>query len=316
MELVGHADIAARFFNALQQGRLHHAWLLYGAAGIGKHTLARELAAGFLCEQQLQRACGNCHGCRMFMAGSHPDLFQVSRQEGKRDISIAQIRELLAFLTLSGAEGERRVVILDGGEYMNMQAANALLKGLEEPAAGSLLLMTCSDLMRLPATIRSRCLLQHCAPLAEEDVRRVLGTLAVEEKYMTLAVALADGCPGTVACLQEKDVAEALLDWQRLTEDLAAADVGAIQDWLQRHIARVPHRLIADVLLMGIRGSLQRRAGFADTERLLTAAWALAGWPQAVARQTLRPAPTLLAHILRLRMAMRSRDASLAVKAG
>jgi len=314
MELVGHADIAARFFNALRQGRLHHAWLLHGAAGIGKHTLARELAAGFLCEQPSQRACGSCHGCRMFAAGSHPDAFRVSREEGKRDISIAQVRELLAFLTLSGAEGKRRVVILDGGEHMNMQAANALLKGLEEPAVGSLLLMTCSDLMRLPATVRSRCLLQHCAPLAEEDVRHVLAALAVDEKYMTLAVALADGCPGTVACLQEKDVAEALLDWQRLTANLAAADIGAVQDWLQRNIARVPHRLIADVLLAGMRRPLQQKSGFAAAERLLDAAWALAGWPEAVARQSLRPAPTLLAHILRLRMAMRGQD--VAVKAG
>ncbi|MFQ5582104.1 MAG: DNA polymerase III subunit delta [Mariprofundaceae bacterium] len=306
MKVVGHMDIVERFSKSIQAERLHHAWLLHGLKGVGKHTLARELAASYLCEKNAKKSCGQCHACRMFAAGSHPDVFHVALPEDKRDISVGQVRELLAFLALSGAEGERRVVILDNSEHMNIQAANALLKGLEEPATGSLLLITCSDLMRLPATVRSRCLLQHCAPLASDDTRQVLASLPVDEIYMDMAVHLADGCPGTVACLQEKSVAEALLEWQTLTQDVTRADIGKIQGWLQQHISRVPHQLIVAVLLEGMQQLLHQKAGFEPIDRLLSAGWALASWPQAVAKQSLRASPSLLAHILQLRMAARA----------
>ncbi len=203
-DVLGHQIVEDRFRDAMSRGRMHHAWLLHGARGIGKYSLAEKLASMLLCEQH--DACGECHACQMFRAGSHPDLFTVTLLEKKRDISIDQVRELLGFLALSGAEGERRVVILDDAERLNNQSANALLKGLEEPAAGSVLIMVCSDVMRLPATVRSRCLMQHCTPLTDSDVRTVLSS-RLDADTVDLAVDLADGCPGRVTCLEDGNIA-------------------------------------------------------------------------------------------------------------
>jgi DNA polymerase-3 subunit delta' len=241
----------------------------------------------------------------MLQAGSHPDFLYVGREEGKRDISVEQVRSLLSFLALSGAESERRVVLLDDAASMNMQAANALLKGLEEPAAGSLLLIVCDDLERLPATVRSRCMLERLATLSDTECRQVLQGLGVEGKALELSLMLADGRPGYVACLAEDEVAEALLAWRDLTCELARADIGALQDWLVKHIQRVPHRLLADTVLSAIEPAMQQPVDFDAHDSLMQAAWKLAAWPQRVVRQSLRAGPTLLSHILSLRVALR-----------
>ncbi|MCF6208636.1 MAG: DNA polymerase III subunit delta, partial [Ghiorsea sp.] len=173
-QVLGHDKVRTAFGEALQGGRLHHAWFLHGIKGIGKACLAEQLAALFLCESpdfHTYQACGQCHACAMLHAGSHPDVSKVERlydskkKKYNRDINIAQTREALGFLALSGLKSQKRVLMIDDANLMNNQAANALLKGLEEPAEGSLLLIVCHDLMRLPATIRSRCMMQACAPL-------------------------------------------------------------------------------------------------------------------------------------------------------
>lgn len=304
--LLGHARVRQAFERALNSGRLAHAWLLYGAKGIGKRCLAERLAMLALCETNT--GCGACHPCRLFVAGSHPDVFHAALIEGKRDISIEQVRDVLEFLSLSGAKGQRRIVILDDAERMNHQAANALLKGLEEPAAGNLLLIVCSDLERLPATIRSRCLLQHCAPLAEAEVRQVLEAMGIDAAYMPLALRLADGAPGRVECMCDSNVAEALADWQRLLADLAQADIGELEAWIRKHVATMPHELI--VQLIGVTQfealALQQQ-DFAAGEQAMRAMMDCLAWPRDVMRHGLRPAISLLARVLALRAALRAK---------
>lgn len=309
IEPIGHQSIEKRFAEALAVGRLHHAWLLHGMKGIGKSVLAEKLAARLLCEQHA--GCGECHACRMLSAGSHPDMHRVSLLEEKRDINIEQIRDVLEFLSLSGAESERRVVILDDAERLNGQAANALLKGLEEPSPGSLMLIVCADIMKLPATIRSRCLLQPCSPLAEADVRNILRQLPVPERQLELAVELADGRPGAVSCLQDRELAGHLAVWRDLTCDMGKADIGKIESWLQRHVKQVPHELILAVLLKSVYPSLQqlgRSEAFSARQRLYHAVAACARWPGEVVRHSLRPVPALLAYIVDLRSALRTAD--------
>ena len=270
-QIYGHEAVRQRFTDALTNGKLHHAWLLYGMKGIGKHTLAEQLAGYLMCDSQM--ACGDCHGCKMLAAGSHPDVFRLGLIEGKRDLNIEQVRSVLSFLALSGAESGRRVVILDDAERMNHQAANALLKGLEEPSADSVLLMVCSDLERLPATIRSRCMLQPCSPLSDADVRAVLAQQEhpVQEQFLDLAVNLADGCPGMVACLQDEKIAGALLEWRDMVADPVQADIGNIESWIRMHIKTVPHLLIVRILMQAVYPLLQKpcdAAAFGQRESL------------------------------------------------
>lgn len=304
-DLLGHQNIEVRFRETMQRAQVHHAWLLHGVRGIGKSVLASKLAALLLCEEH--SACGKCHSCQMLHAGSHPDFHSVSLEEKKRDISIAQVRELLAFLSLSGAEGERRVVILDDAERLNHQAANALLKGLEEPASGSVLLMVCSDAMKLPATVRSRCLMQHCSPLSEPEVRIVLADKVAKDS-LDLAVAMADGCPGSVSCLEDEKVAKALNQWRQLTRTLSQADVGEIDNWCRTYVTLVPHDLIVRALLQPVQLQLKSHleCDFDIMEATYAAVNGCLRWPGEVVRQSLRAAPSLLSHVLELRSALRT----------
>jgi DNA polymerase III subunit delta' len=304
--LIGHDAVMARFMRAMDDARLHHAWLLYGMRGVGKSMLAARMAAAYLCTSpSADGPCGSCHGCRIGAAGAHPDMRLVALEEGKRDISIEQVRELLSFLSLSGSESLRRVVVLQDAEQLNVQAANALLKGLEEPAAGSLLLIVCNDLMRLPATIRSRCMLQHVAPLNESDMRTVLAGMDIDAAFSDLVLGLAHGCPGRVQCLQDRRTGEALLAWQRLTADIATADIGGMQDWLGQHLDTVPHALVADIVLDRLQQRLTAAVPDGFPGGVLDAMAELARWPQAVQRHSLRPVPSLFAQLMHLRAVLK-----------
>jgi len=310
-KVLGHQDVHARFLDGMSRGHLHHAWLLAGPAGIGKAMLAFEMARDYLCEKNRDiqcagAACGECHACHMMTAGSHPDFLRLERLEGKRDLGVGQVREMLSFLTLSGAESSRRVVLVSGMEQMNQQAANALLKGLEEPASGSLLLMTCEDVTKLPATVRSRCLLQNLLPLGESECRQALLDMGLRDETLEFAVLLAAGQPGKAYALTDDDVASALLEWRKLNKDIARMNIGQCNDWINRYVQHVPHSLIVDVVLNQLESSMWTRGAFDARDTLIGAAGRLAAWPAEVARRTLRPAPTLLAHMLALRIALRS----------
>lgn len=138
--------------------RLPHALLLAGPVGVGKHDFAERLAAALLCTQPTaEGACGQCHGCQLLAAGTHPDLTRVMPEEDRRGIVIDQIRGLGAYLALRPHTAARKVAILSPADSMNLNAANSLLKILEEPPLGSVLLLVASQPARLPATIRSRC---------------------------------------------------------------------------------------------------------------------------------------------------------------
>jgi len=310
----GHQDVHTRFLGGLSRGRLHHAWLLAGPAGIGKAMLAFELSRDYLCEKNRDAkragpACGECHACHMMTAGSHPDFLRLERLEGKRDLGVGQVREMLSFLSLSGAESNRRVVLVGGMEQMNQQAANALLKGLEEPASGSLLLMTCQNVTKLPATVRSRCLLQNLLPLGENECRKALLDMGLRDEVLEFAVLLARGAPGKVYPLTDDNVASALLEWRELNRDIARVNIGKCNDWISRHAQRVPHNLIVDVVLNQLEPSMWTRGAFDACDALIAAAGNLAAWPAEVIRRSLRPAPTLLAHMLALRIALRNLNA-------
>ncbi len=309
---LGHEALHERFTSSVNNQRLHHAWLLYGVKGVGKATEAMAMAGFYLCEKRAPngQACGECHACCMLKAGSHPDFIAVERLEKKRDIAVDQIREVLSFLSLSGMESERRVVLLNDAEMMNIQAANALLKGLEEPASGSLLLMVCHDLMRLPATVRSRCMLGHCAPLGDAHMNSVLAEMDFTDTARELAVEIAGGRPGHVASLQNSEIADGLLQWRALLKDVERADVGKLQGWLEAHLNLVPHDLIVDVVLQAAEANLPDISEFSVREELLKTMWSLAAWPREVVRHSLRAAPALMALLLELRAVLKGKIAA------
>lgn len=142
-----------------------HAYLLHGPAGIGKRALAERLAAALLCSAPLATgagACGQCKACLLLRAGTHPDFFELQPEEADKPIRVDQVRELVDFVAQTAQLGGRKLVLLEPAEAMNLNAANALLKSLEEPAGDTVLLLVSHQPSRLLPTIKSRCQQQAC----------------------------------------------------------------------------------------------------------------------------------------------------------
>ncbi len=150
-------DIWSKLVSLQQQQRLPHALLLSGSIGTGKQSFADLFASYILCQNPTEVACGKCKSCLLNIQGSHPDLVKIFPDEAGKPIKIDQIRQLTHFISGSAQQGGYRVVIINPAEEMNINAANAVLKGLEEPGDRTLFLMISHIPGRLMATIRSRC---------------------------------------------------------------------------------------------------------------------------------------------------------------
>jgi DNA polymerase-3 subunit delta' len=152
---------------ARAQDRMPHALLLYGARGMGKNEFAGLLAQSLLCERPRQdwMPCERCAACRLYGAGSHPDFRDLCPQEEGKAIKIDQVRELALALALKSHGNAFKVGLIRPADAMNANAANSLLKTLEEPTDNTVLLLVSERPARLPATIRSRCqMLRFGAP--------------------------------------------------------------------------------------------------------------------------------------------------------
>ncbi|MFZ7128723.1 MAG: DNA polymerase III subunit delta' [Desulfobacterales bacterium] len=166
----------------LERKRLPHALLFSGIDGIGKFTTARLFATAVLCERReagMEAAfdsCERCRSCRLAATGNHPDL-QIIEPEGSIT-RIGRIRELLSIFALKSHAGGYRVAILRDAPAMNPEAANALLKILEEPPERSLLILTADRVSDLLPTIVSRCQSVRFRPLDRETLERLLSELA------------------------------------------------------------------------------------------------------------------------------------------
>jgi DNA polymerase-3 subunit delta' len=213
--LLGQDAAEAHLAHALQSGRMHHAWLITGPQGVGKATLAYRFARHLLAGAPQGEGLGLAVEHQVFRrvaANTHADLLTIEREwdEKKKklrgEIVIDTVREVSSFLRLTPAEGGWRVVVVDGAEDINRNAANALLKMLEEPPPRAVIIMVCSAAGRLLPTIRSRCrrlrlgklddstmqaLLCRYLPEADAAQHARLGSLA--EGSIGRALALADG---------------------------------------------------------------------------------------------------------------------------
>lgn len=141
----------------LEAGKLAHALLIEGPAGTGKTDLASAVAALLLCREPGESACGHCRSCQLLAGSAHPDFFDLQPEEGSEVIKVDQVRHMIGKLDLTTSISERKLAYIHPAETMNINAANALLKSLEEPAGNAVLILVSDDPGRLPVTIRSRC---------------------------------------------------------------------------------------------------------------------------------------------------------------
>jgi DNA polymerase III subunit delta' len=219
--LLGHDSQFDAMRAAIDGGRMHHAWLLYGPKGVGKGSFAQIVAARLLAEASASPPRENgfaldaSHStARLIAAGSHPDLVTLARLENEktgnlaRNITVDQVRTLKTVFSGTPSQGDRRVVVVDAIDDMERGAANALLKSLEEPPASTTFLLVSHAPGRLLPTIRSRCRSLAFARLSDDVVTAVLAEHAPHLDDMTRAVviAVAGGAPGAALSVIEADV--------------------------------------------------------------------------------------------------------------
>ncbi len=164
-DIAGHEGQIATLRQALAQDRLHHAYVFVGPAGVGKRTVALALAKAVHCGAATHDFCGRCENCVKIDNRNHPDVRLLQPLPGKRDISIEQVRTLERQLAYRSFSGGKKIVVIDPASLMNLAAQNALLKTLEEPPAGSVLILVSESAGGLLPTLLSRCLRLSFAPL-------------------------------------------------------------------------------------------------------------------------------------------------------
>lgn len=234
--LFGHDAAIAAFRDSLDAGRLHHAWLISGPRGVGKALFARKAALRVLAQAQGPLDASNLEvpddhpAAKLFAAGSHPDFRLLEREVWDKDsskqriipkhersgseaparsIRVVQIRWLTASLSVTTSFGPRRVIVVDVADDLEVSAANALLKSLEEPPKSTIFLLVSHAPERLLPTIRSRCRMLRLGPLDRGAIEAALRAAMPDADAVEIEglAALGEGSPGRALAYRGLDVA-------------------------------------------------------------------------------------------------------------
>jgi DNA polymerase III subunit delta' len=274
--LYGQAAAEQGFLDAFNSGRLHHGWIVTGPPGIGKATLAYRIARFLLAGESERDMFGGSldvdratSAARLVTNLAHPELLVLRRpydfktKKLKSEITVDEVRRLKGFLAMGAGEGWR-VVIVDPVDELNPNAANALLKSLEEPPKRTVFLLISAAPDRLLPTIRSRCRTLACAPLADENLRKAVAqalnaaedaganaALPAGEEWQTLS-RLAEGSVRRFLMLHTAKGLDLHRKIDSLISSLPRIDwltVHAIGDELGSAAAEAKYELFFDLLL-------------------------------------------------------------------
>ena len=224
-EVIERSRVVPLLKSSLQRGKLPNAYLLAGPVHVGKMTLAVNLAQALNCEAE-DKPCGKCAACRKIKAGKHADvqivsLASASKDSKTKEIGIDPVREIQHSASLPPYEGKYKVFIIDGAELLSNEAANCLLKTLEEPAENVIyILLTANDKQVLP-TVISRCQRLELLPLPACDIEQHMAAdKTLEADKVKLISRLARGCPGwaVTAAADEGILADRAEAVERITD--------------------------------------------------------------------------------------------------
>jgi DNA polymerase III subunit delta' len=257
LALAGHQDAEDIFLNAWNSGRMPHAWLITGAKGVGKATFAYRCARFVLAQTGSTEEAGLFGDppppesleisetnpvVPLVAQQGHPGLRRIARswddktKKVRGEIVVDDVRKAIKIFNVTAAEGSWRIIIVDAVDEMNANAANALLKTLEEPPEKSLLVLIAHNPGRLLPTIRSRCRALPLKPLAEDDVVNLLAEREPEaDRQGLLSLArLADGSPGKALDLLESGGHGIYEDLISLLRPLPDLDIQALHKFADK----------------------------------------------------------------------------------
>lgn len=257
-----HQPLWQRLVKQQAEGRLPHAMLFAGAKGVGKVQFAEAIGAGLLCHSPLEgEACGSCKSCELIKGGSHPDLLRLSPEEEGKVIKVDPVRGMIDKLHGTAQQGGYRILIVHPAEEMNVAAANAILKTLEEPGDATLIMLVVDQLGKVMPTIRSRCQrIDFPTPQTAEATRWLATEAEISEDEASKFLALAQGAPllardwklGGVKDLRAKfltGLADLIRNRQSpltLAEQLQKEDVGLMLSWWGTLMSDVVHLQLAE----------------------------------------------------------------------
>jgi len=209
MAVLGQEKAKSLVDRTMRSGRMPHAYIFKGPDGVGKKLFARGVAATLNCRGDIQgSACGVCSSCKKFLSDNHPDFMVIQPEKGT--IKIDQIREMCRALGYAPYESALRVVLLEDVHTMRQEAANSLLKTLEEPPPGNLLILTAEASQEVLTTISSRCQVIPFYGLPKRQCADLLERLKpdIDRDRATLLARLAEGSPGKALVLHEAQLVD------------------------------------------------------------------------------------------------------------
>lgn len=218
--LKNEPHVFAQIKKSVEHERLAHAYLFEGETGTGKHQMSLWLARRLFCTNVVaNEPCNVCNNCTRIALNEHPNV-QVIKPEGQT-IKVDQMRRLQAEFGKKGFESKRQVFIISDAEKMNHNAANSLLKFLEEPQAGLLAILETNALGRILPTIQSRCQLIHFTPLSKGQLVESLKTQGIKEQSALLLASLTNSYEKAIEFSSDEwfnSAKDAVLTWHRYLE--------------------------------------------------------------------------------------------------
>lgn len=211
---------------SLAAGRVPHAYIFKGPQGVGKKKFARGVAAAVNCRDgKIIGACGICSSCKKFRSMNHPDFLVVSPDKGM--IKIDQIRRLTRELSYPPYESTMRVVVLEDVQTMRREAANSLLKTLEEPPENNLLILIAEASQEILATLSSRCQVIPFSQLSIDDTSTILVQQGIDFESARLLARLSEGSPGKALQFHTSEIIDL---WRKLVSFLSDPKVDPNRD--------------------------------------------------------------------------------------
>jgi len=259
-EIAAQAPALATLRRALDTGQVAHAYLFEGPSGVGKLRAARALASAMLCDDAPGRGCGVCHACVRVREDKHPDVrIFAPRDEGNRNLPVETVRtEIMPFAKFAPFEARAAVIIFPEADVsfpeMHPEAANALLKTLEEPRKALTFVLLSERPERLLPTIRSRCQTLRFSPLPSDTLRAILTKHAVPEAEQPAAIALAQGRADRALELAQAGRAQQLVELALQIDDAAhGGRIGPLLDFAEQLASSDDRELVLETLALFYR---------------------------------------------------------------